>query len=697
METNLGTRSSTDKAWRHRMSAGQFAPGGIHRCGLGLILCWSGLAGVANAQTGAAADLVDMSLSDLVNMKITSVSREEKSLSRAAAAVFVIRQEDIQRSGLNSIPELLRMVPGLDVARIDGNKWAITARGFNERFADKMLVQIDGRSILSSLSSSVYWDVQDLMLEDIERIEVVLGPGATLWGANAVNGVIDIITKKARQTQGTLVTVQTSGEEAGSAAVRHGGRLGSSGYYRVFVKNSGSDALTDDAGHSSSDSSRLIHGGFRGDWKNARHDDISLWADLYGGSAGQTVDGILSLHPAAVGTFNDRTSILGGNLQGLWHHASSQRFDTTVLSYFTSESRNQTGILDYERNTLDTEIVQHLAAGSRNDLIWGSDYRMDTDRTTGSVNISYDPANRTTNLFGVFLQDEIVLAADRLWLTLGSKLEHNSYSGFALQPNVRLLWTFLPRHSIWAAISQAAENSSRSDADIRTNNTAYAGPGGVTVVEADFGTHVLPADKAAAFESGYRVRMGERVIFDASGFYNRYWNRHAHEPGTPFLEGTPDSPDLVIPTAVRSDISGESHGFEISASLKMSKNWKVITGYTFLQVHLHTVPGSQDISTVPDTEGNSPHHEFQVRSLFNVSRNVRFDSALYFVGTLPGAQVERYARVDVRLAWKLSPALEFSAGGQNLLDPRHYEFDSGDLVNASQIGRTAFAKLTLRY
>lgn len=649
---------------------------------------------ITNEQIQKAAD-ADDALEQLARLKVVSVSRREVSLQHAAAAVFVITHEDIRRSGLQNIPELLRMAPGLDVARIDGNKWAVSARGFNERFADKMLVMIDGRSVLSPLSSGVYWDVQDTVVEDIERIEVVRGPGATLWGANAVNGVVNIITRKAADTQGGLISV-TAGSEGQSSSYRYGGTLGQRGHYRVYARTDNTRALTDAAGDPGADSFGMTRGGFRADWELSKRTGLTVQGDLYQGNAGQTTEGLVSLDPPASGTFENRTKMAGGNLLARWQHTSSSRFDTTIQLYADVERRAETGVLEDHRLTTDFEIVQHYAAGRGHDLSWGGDYRHDADDTLGSANISFNPAKRGTNLAGVFLQDELMLLPEKLWVTIGSKLEHNSYSGFALQPNVRVLLAPGKTQALWAAVSHAAENSARFDADIQTNEPSGTTPGGVPVVTSSFGVHVLPAENVTAYEAGYRKEFKRRFSIDTAAFFNRYSKRHTYEPGIPYLEGSVN-PYLVMPLTTAYKISGHSQGGEVSATASVSAAWRVVAGYTFLQTHVSAAADSLDFTTATETNRSSPRHQFVVRSMVNLSRRLQLDSALYFVGQVPGPEIPRYARVDVRAGWRFSDSAELSLGARNLLDPRHFEFGSGDFVNATQVGRSVYARLVWRH
>jgi iron complex outermembrane recepter protein len=671
--------------------------------------CWMALARVVIASSLLASlppesqaqqskpDLSDISLDTLASAEITSVSRKAEKLELAAAAVFVITQEDIRRSGLASIPELLRMVPGLTVAQIDASKWAITARGFDERLADKLLVLIDGRTVFDPLSSGVYWDVQDTVVEDIERIEVIRGPGATLWGANAVNGVVNVITKKAKDTQNGLVTGGGGNQGGELSAVRYGGKLGDRGYYRIFTKYTRQDAFTDPQGREAADDWHLLHGGFRTDWVLSGRDDLTIEGDMYKGNAGQSVPGLLSLAPPAVGIFDDRTNMSGGNLLGRWHRASSGRVDTTFQMYFETADRNEARLLKEFRHTIDLDFEQQVRVGERNELVWGGGYRYATDSTAGTLNLSFNPAARSTNLYGAFVQDEIVLVPDRLRVAVGSKLEHNYFSGFAAQPAFRAFWTVRPHYAIWMAISRASENSSRFDADIRVNHDAFAGAGGVTTLESDFGTHHLPPENVTAYEFGQRGQVGKWLTIDLATFYNHYTERHTHEPGISFFETNPPPLHLVLPSYTMSNISGETHGLEALSQWRITSFWRVSAGYALFEIHLHASQNSQDFTTARGSEGSSPRHAFQIRSELNLPHKLEFDDAVYYVGSLPDLQLPNYARVDARLGWHATEHLEASIGVQNLLDPRHFEFGSGDFVQATQVGRNAYGKLTWRF
>jgi iron complex outermembrane recepter protein len=638
-------------------------------------------------------DVSSLSLEILSSTEITSVSRKEQKLTEAAAAVFVITSEDIRRSGSSNIAELLRTVPGLDVAEIDANKWSITSRGFGERYPDKMLVLLDGRTLYTPLTSGISWDVQETMLEDVERIEVIRGPGATLWGANAVNGVVNIITKKAENTQGAMAVGSIALQDRNSGALRYGGKIGSRGFYRVFGKYFDRDGSEQPGSNDGADGWHDLRGGFRSDWEMAQGTTLTVQGDIYRGRVGTTVPGIISLYPPRSGLFIDKTINTGGNLIGRWSRTSAS-MDTTVQGYFDLANRNEVGVLGEFRHTFDLEFLQHYHPGSRHDMLWGSDFRYNTDRTVGSINISFNPASRSTELYGVFAQDEITLIEAKLKLTLGTKLEHNYYSGFALQPNGRLIWIPNERGSMWIAISRASENASRTDADVRTNEDSEVDANGALTISSSFGTPHVPPENVVAYELGSRIQATHKLGFDVAGFYNRYTNRHTNEPGTPYFEDSPAPRHLVLPTYVASNISGETHGLEILALSHPARNWALTGSYTLFQIHLHQNARSQDFNTAPESEGSSPRQKFQIHSLIALPHKFEFDSSLFYVGQLEDPRIAAYTRLDVRAGWRPSPSLEISAGGRNLLHAEHTEFPSGELVQSEPVGRSAFLMAT---
>jgi iron complex outermembrane receptor protein len=661
---------------------------------LAVALHWP-LAITARAQQ-PTPDLGNLSLDSLASIEITSVSRKEQTLTEAAGAIFVITSEDIRRSGMSNIAELLRTVPGLDVAEIDANKWSITARGFGERYPDKTLVLLDGRTLYSPLTSGVTWDVQETMLEDIERIEVIRGPGATLWGANAVNGVVNIITKTAKQTQGTLISGAGAIQDRNSGATRYGGMLGSTGHYRVYGKYFDRYGSLTPSGSRAPDGWHDLHGGFRVDWKLSGNTTTTVQGDLYRGRVGTTVPGLLSLSPPHTGLFIDKAITSGGNILARWTRLSDH-LDSTVQAYFDLANRNEGGVLAEFRHTFDLEVLERYHGGHRQEIIFGGDFRDNADRTVGSLNISFNPVSRETQLYGVFGQDEIALLPNRLKLTLGSKIEHNFYSGIALQPDVRLIWISTERSATWVAISRASESSSRTDSDVRTNDNVSLAADGSIILASSFGTEHLRPENVVAYELGSRWKPSHNLSFDLDSFYNHYTNRHTGEPGTPFFEDSPAPRHLVVPSYTASNISGETHGLELLVRAHPAHIWELSASYTLFEIHLHQSAASLDFTTAPESEGSSPTQEFQIHSLLNLPYKVEFDSALFHVGQLSGPAIKAYTRLDSRLGWRPTRAFELSGGGRNLLQAQHYEFGSGELVQAEPVARSAYLRADWRF
>lgn len=639
--------------------------------------------------------LADLSIEELMNEPVTSVSKKETKLTDSAAAIFVISQEDIRRSGSTSIPELLRMVPGLNVARMNANKWAVSARGFNGRWANKMLVLIDGRSVYTPLYSGVYWDVQDLVLEDIERIEIIRGPGATMWGANAVNGVINIITKRSEDTQGGLVSAVAGGEDRGIASVRYGGVLGREAHYRVYAKSFSRDNLVDASGASSLDRWNQSHGGFRTDWKLSDKNSLTVQGDIHAGVSQNQVEGLLSLAPPVTAIYNDRNELAGGNLLARWNHTFSSRSDIAVQFYYDQASRSSPGLSE-SRTTFDFDFQHHWTLSKRHDLVWGMGFRDSDDETDGSLVISYQPENFDITLFNFFAQDEITLAPDRLRLMLGAKLDHNSFTGYELQPTGRLLWTPNSRHSLWGSVSRAVSLPSRTTTGMRVNVAAFPGSRGSLNLLALVGNPQSKAEELLAHELGYRIQPSKRLFVDVATFYNQYDRLISLEPAVPFFEHTPPPAHLVIPLRFDNKVRGETYGTELAATFNATSRWKLSGSYSWLKMHLHRDLSSGD-TTAEGQEGDSPAHQWGLRSQLTLPRNLELDTAWYFVSKLRNQNVPSYNRVDARLGWRLSEGLDLSVGIQNGLDRRHPEFGSGDGFFASHVKRTAYGRFTWRF
>lgn len=638
----------------------------------------------------SSRDLTTVSLRDLMNIEVTSVSKKEEKLSKTAAAIFVITQEDIRRLGATNIPDLLRMVPGMDVAQVDANSWAISSRGFNDLFADKTLVMIDGRSIYDAAFGGVYWDLQDVPLEDIDRIEVIRGPGATIWGANAVNGVISIITKSSKATQRSLIKAGAGSQTAAQGLVQYGGKLGGKGFYRVFGKYSNHRREDDASGYHAADGWNMSHGGFRSDWDLTARDSLTVEGDISRNDEGQTITSFVSFFPPFMATFNDPVRATSGNILARWNHKFSERSDTSVQVYYDGLRRLDVGVHE-DKDTFDFQFQHHRVVGSRHDFVWGLGYRQDSSYMPPGSVISMVPMGRRDKLFSFFVQDEIHLS-NSLWVTLGSKLEHNNYSGYEYEPSGRFLWSPNDRQAFWGAVSRAIQQPALEEVDLRYNASAFLSPQGLPAVVTVLGNPNFKSEKLLAYELGYRAVPSRLVSLDFTAFYNNYHDLTTLREANPFLEFSP-LPYLVIPEIFSNQMHGNSYGAEISSTWNIFDWWRLSPGYSWLRMNLHPEAGSFNRASFPLAAGNSPQHQFQIRSYLNLRHNFEFDPAVYHVDSLPNQMVASHTRLDLRLGWRPREAVEFSIVGQNLLQPRHFEFGSQMKVQPTQIRRSVYGEI----
>ena len=638
-------------------------------------------------------DLTESSLETLLNMEVTSASRKQGKFLETSAAIFVISREDIRRSGLTSIPELLRMVPGLQVAHIDANKWAITARGSNGRFANKLLVLMDGRSVYTPLFSGVYWDVQDVLLEDIERIEVIRGPGASVWGANAVNGVINIITRVAKDTQGGLFSVGAGSHERGFASVRYGARAGSKGYYRIFAKYFDRGPFELPSGQDAQDQWHFGRVGLRADWELSPEDTLTLDAGLYGGRAGVTTTLVTSFSPPFEQTLVGQAHVSGGHVLARWKRTVSKQSNFALQLYYDRTDRSEF-IQGEHRQTVDFDFTQQVAWGNHHDLVWGLGFRYTTDQTRPRVFAALVPASRQDQVWSGFVQDEIRLFSKRLHLTLGSKFEHNGYTGFEVQPSARALWSFTPHHAIWGAISRAVRTPSRADQDLRLILGAFPTPTGPPTVITAFGDPAFRSEDLLAYELGYRLNPDQRISLDLATFYNQYDDLRAFRPEVPFLALDPPPPHIVVPLRLVNGMRGQTYGAELAGNLNLTQRWRLSPGLTFVRQLLRAAPGTN--STLSEAnEGDNPVWQAHMRSFVDLPHQVEWDLTLHLVGPLAAQDTPRYARLDMRLGWRPTETLDLCVVLQNLADPRHQEFNAfPQFASSTQVRRSAYAKFT---
>ncbi len=657
-----------------------------------LTLCAMSACVRAQQKLAQKTDLASMSIEDLMNVHVTSVSKQDQKMSQVAAAVFVIGQEDIRRSGATNIPDLLRMVPGLDVAQINANTWAVSARGFNSQFANKLLVLMDGRAVYTPLLAEVSWDTQDVPFEDIDRIEVIRGPGGTVWGNNAVNGVINIITKKAQDTLGALVTGGGGTLEQGFGTVQYGGAIKRDTAYRIFTKYFNRDHFPDLNGQDSSDDSHLLHGGFRVDSNLSKRDTLTLQGDLYAGGEGASIVHSVFSPPDNLNVFT-RTGLSGGNVLSRWSHSFSNRSDTTFQFYFDRYTRSGPESRE-ARNTFDIDFQHHMVLGSRHNLTWGVGFRHTADQTVGTIDQAFVPANRDGDLFNLFVEDQITLKPDRLLLYVGTKLENNYFAGFDLEPSVRLAWTPSNRQTFWAAVSSANRAPSRRDSGLNAVLAALPGPAEAVLL----GNPNFKPEDVEAFELGYRTQVNHRLSADLATLLNNYENLEGIEPLPSFFEPNSLPPLLVFPKLLANTMHGITAGIEASVHWKVTDRWTLSPGYSFLQMHLHTDLTSLDTTSVADTQGSNPDHQAQLRSHLELAHGMDWDSNIYFVGRLPAQFVPSYTRLDSQLTWQFSEGMQLSIVGQNLLLDHHVEFNSQvGIVNPSEVKRSAYAKITWKF
>jgi iron complex outermembrane receptor protein len=650
-------------------------------------------------------DLTDLSLEELMNLRVTSTARRPQTVAESAAAVFVITQDDIRRSGVTSIPEALRMVPGVEVARIDGNKWAITARGFNGRFANKLLVMVDGRSVYTPLFSGVLWDAQDTVLQDIDRIEVVRGPGASLWGANAVNGVINIVTKRARDTQGTLLVAGGGTEERGFSTARYGGKFNDDTYYRAYAKYFNRDSQEFIGGGDAADDWQVGRSGFRVDWEPEGPDGLTVQGDFYKGVVG-TTGRTFSLSLPFNETVNTDDEIFGGNLLGRWTHNFEDGSDMQLQVYYDLVAGNELGI-SLDEHIFDVDFQHHFQADDRNDIVWGMGYRLNAAQFDGNFTVSFTDQHRTDHLANAFFEDNITLVEDELRLTLGSRFEYNSYTGFEIQPTGRLLWTPDQHQSIWLAASRATRTPSQAEDSIVLNSVAPPPlpsppfpPFPIPLEISVLGNSDQRSEDVTAFELGYRAQPDPNFSFDIAGFYNMYDHLQTVEIRSGTIVPCASTPIPfcgLIQTQFDDRGSAQTYGIEVGTDIRPAPWWQLHGAYTFLIMDLNRDAGSND-PLIGTTDGRNPTQQVSVRSSFDLTDDWDFDIWARYVSDLPERGVDSYFTFDARLGWRPMEGVELSIVGQNLLAGHHLEF-TPELVDTTptEVQRSVYGMITITF
>jgi len=645
---------------------------------------------MADAQPDQGTPLKNLSLEELGNVEVTSVTKEPDEVWHTPAAIYVITAEQIRRSGYRSIPEILRLAPGVEVQQMDSNKWAVGIRGFGSRLSKSVLVLIDGRSLYTPLFRGVYWEMHDVFIEDIDRIEVIRGPGGTIWGSNAVNGVINIITKNAKDTQGALVAAGGGNEEQGFLDMRYGGAKGNFAY-RMYGKafTRGPEYHTD--GHNFDDWRRQQFG-FRSDWDITANDSLMIEGDIYNSDAGSKLN-ISTFSPPSIYAVEGNVGISGGDVVANWKHRFSEKSDLQVLAYYDRTNRNDLNYAE-SRDTFDVDLTYHRQMG-RNNIILGAGAHVSPSNYTQLVStVDFEPHDQTYSLYSGFLQDEITLVENRLSLQVGTKLENNSFSGFNWQPSARLLWTPNKQQSFWAAVTKAVRTPSRIEDNFQFN--ALAVPALPLYVRLIGDGNFVP-EKMLGYEAGYRQFFSPRLYVDFASYYNSYDDLLSVENRAPMVETAPGPPHLVLPIYLRNGLEGETYGGEITPSVQITPWWQVKGSYSFLHLNVRRKAWSDDASSVAQTEGGSPNSVVVLQSLLNLPRNFELDLTYRYSSALksPDLKIPSWSTGDARLGWGFHKYFDLSIVGENLLQPHHPEF-AGEPGGPVLVRRSVYAMITFK-
>ena len=652
-----------------------------------------------------SSELGDLSLDQLLDLEVISVAKVPEKVTESPASIHIITQEDLRRSGAQNVPEALRMVPGLHVYQIDANKWAISARGYSSRFANKMLVMIDGRTVYSTLFSGVFWDVQDIILEDIDRIEVVCGPGGTLWGANAVNGVINIISKDSADTQGGLVSLQAQTRGSGEISTRYGGWLSDRISYRFYGKYFNRENFETSSGEDAVDDWHATRGGFRMDMNFTSSNKVTLQGDIYDGKSGESVK-YLSPFPPFTNTVSTNAPVSGTNLLGRWSRTYSDKSEFTLQAYYDHAERDEF-FVDETIDTIDLDFQHHLDLMDDLELLWGMGYRYTKGNTAGKETIpgiysySLDPQVREDNLFSAFLQGRIPIGDNRGAVTLGTKLEHNDYTGFEWQPSARVMWNLSENQSLWGAISRSVRTPSRLEHDGDVNSGAfvlYTPQGGLLTFVRLIGNEEAEAETVFSYETGYRARIKENIFFDLSIYYNKYKNLITGIPiGDPFLENSLTVPSITLPIQVGNGMDGETYGSEVSCRWSITNWWQLTGGFTWFHFNALNMGNSQD-ARMGFEEDQNANLLFSLASCIDLPGNIEVNTNVYAVDSLEELDINSYLRLDLNIGWHPTEQITISAGGHNLFNDSHQEFSNTmDGIQASTIPQTFYTKLILGF
>jgi iron complex outermembrane receptor protein len=629
------------------------------------------------------ASLKHLSLAELGNIEVTTTSKEPEKVWRTPAAIYVLTQVDIHRSGATSIPEVLRLVPGVEVAQVNSSVWAVGVRGFGSDFSKSVLVLIDGRSVYTPLFAGVEWNVQNLLLEDVERIEVIRGPGGAIWGSNAVNGVINIITKKAKDTRGVLGSTSSGNMDQNRSAVRYGS--GSVNFnYRVYAMGFGRapEFHPDGDNH---DDWQLGQAGFRTDSTPTDRDTLTVQGDLYKGHVGQQIS-IAYYSPPSQRNIDGTQYVSGDNLLGRWRHQLNSRADLQIQAYYDRTYRLGPQ-LGETRNTFDVDFIHHLVLKQRNEIIWGFGARWSSGDVIQTVaTVDFQPHQQADNIYSAFVQDQIAIVHNKLWLTVGSKFEHNIFTGWEHLPSGRLLWTPTRHQTLWTAVSRAVRTPSRIDEDLR--ETQLLNPAAPAIFVCVCGNRKFLSETLLGYETGYRKLVTSAFYLDIAAFHNRYNDLTSY--GTPAISVVtiPAPTHILASLPFTNGIMGSTNGVEIAPDWKTTHWMELKATYSYVSINLEDKPTHSKTSYVQSYEESSPHNEATAQAFFHLPKGFEFDPTYRYVGALPVQLIKSYGTVDGRLGLHFARQFEVSVAGQNLLQPRHAEMGS------VLIRRSAYVEIT---
>jgi len=643
---------------------------------------------------------------ELLSLEVTSVSKKKQQAKDVAAAVFIITQEDIRRTGVTSIPEALRMAPGIQVSRMDSNKWAITSRGFSSQYANKLLVMIDGRTVYTPSYSGVYWETQDTLIEDIERIEVIRGPGATIWGSNAVNGIINVITKQASDTLGGLVVVGAGNEEKAFSSLRYGTALNKTTDARIYFKYNKRDSSyavksyspnLNDAG----DDWKSLYAGFRIDSQVSKIDNWTIQGDIYKVDANQILN--ITKDPnnpenAFLAPFflaendPDKANSSGWNILSKWEHKFSEHSGTSLQIYYDHNKRSE-AFVNQQHDTLDIDFQHQFQMLQNHSVIWGLGYRHIKDDFGNSFTTSLNPNKKSSNLYSGFVQDEIKLSPDTLHLTLGVKIEHNENTDYEVQPSVRLVWFADDRNTFWTALSRAARTPSRMENSGQiTVAVVPIPPTFDPLVLSLFGNENFKSESLLSYELGYRSQPKENLSFDLALFYNDYDDVQSFELISP-MSPLPN-------TYFANNLTAHSYGLELTIDWRLKEWWRLQSNYSFIKVSASLDNNSTEPNKTDTlSNGSSPKHQISLRSMMDLDHQVSLDLWFYHVTELKNTSlsvvdsVPAYSSFNARIAWQPQKNLELSLVVQNLTDSHHPEFVVESYLTQTEVERSIYAQM----